>query len=158
MRRADLARTLMNYLSPEAIVLGAEAATDKAVIRLLAGRLESLGTVHQSFVEAVLAREATLPTGLPLGLENNVAIPHTDPEHVIKPALALATLASPVIFSNMEDPDEKLPVRIVFLMALNDKDKQIEMLQEIAGTIQSPQTIASLIAAQTVEDIRAVLG
>ncbi|MGH6762822.1 MAG: PTS sugar transporter subunit IIA [Phyllobacterium sp.] len=153
-----MAHALMNYLSPEAIILGAEAGSDEAVIRLLAGRLESLGLVHPSFVEAVLAREAKLPTGLPLGGDNNVAIPHTDPEHVIRPALAFATLASPVTFSNMEDPEEKLPVRVVFLMALNDKDKQIEMLQEIAGTIQSPQSIAALIAAQTIDDVRAVLG
>ncbi|MDA4633637.1 PTS sugar transporter subunit IIA, partial [Escherichia coli] len=70
---------------------------------------------------AVLAREAALPTGLPLGLDNNVAIPHTDPEHVLKPGLAMATLCRPVAFCNMEDPEEKLQVSVVFLMALNDK-------------------------------------
>lgn len=153
-----MANALMNYLDPGAIVLGVEAENDQAVIRLLAAKLEALGFVRPSFAEAVLAREAKLPTGLPLGGDNNVAVPHTDPEHVIKPGLALATLASPVNFANMEDPDEKLSVRVVFLMALNDKDKQIEMLQEIAGTIQSPEAIAALVNATSLEDVRAVLG
>lgn len=153
-----MANELMNNLNPGAIVLGVEAESDQAVIRLLADRLEKLGYVHPSFVGAVLAREAVLPTGLPLGGDNNVAVPHTDPEHVIRPGLALATLVKAVSFSNMEDPDEKLAVRVVFLMALNDKDKQIEMLQEIAATIQSPQSIAALVNARSVEDVRAVLG
>lgn len=153
-----MAQALMNYLDPEAIVLGVEAETDQEVIRLLAERLHSLGYVKPSFAEAVLAREAQLPTGLPLGTDNNVAVPHTDPEHVLKPGLAFATLARPVSFANMEDPDEKLPVRLVFLMALNDKDKQVEMLQQIAGTIQSPETIDALIKSKSVEDVSRLLG
>jgi len=153
-----MAQALMNYLDPGAIVLGVKAATDQDVIRILAGRLQSLGYVKPSFSGAVLAREAELPTGLPLGSDNNVAVPHTDPEHVLRPGLAFATLAEPVLFSNMENPDEKLRVSVVFLMALNDKDKQIEMLQEIAGTIQSPEIIAALIRSKSVEDVSRLLG
>ncbi|MEP7456887.1 PTS sugar transporter subunit IIA [Phyllobacterium sp. SB3] len=153
-----MAQALMNYLDPGAILLGVEAKSDQEVIRLLAEQLHSLGHVKPSFSDAVLAREAQLPTGLPLGTDSNVAVPHTDPEHVLKPGLAFATLATPVLFANMEDPDEKLPVRLVFLMALNDKDKQVEMLQQIAGTIQSPETIDALIKSKSVEDVLRLLG
>jgi len=152
-----MAHALMSYLDPGAIVLGLKAATDQDVIRILADRLSALGIVKPSFADAVIAREVMLPTGLPLGGDNNVAVPHTDPEHVLRPGLALATLAEPVLFSNMEDPDEKLRVSVVFLMALNDKDKQIEMLQEIAGTIQSPEIISALILSKSVEDVSRLL-
>ncbi len=152
-----MAQALMNYLDPGAIVLGLKAATDHDVIRILADRLQALGYVKPSFADAVIAREVMLPTGLPLGGDNNVAVPHTDPEHVLRPGLALATLVEPVSFSNMEDPDEKLQVSVVFLMALNDKDKQIEMLQEIAGTIQSPEIISALIQSKSVEDVSRLL-
>jgi galactitol PTS system EIIA component len=152
-----MAQALMNYLDPGAIVLGIKAATDQDVIRILADRLHTLGYVKPSFADAVLEREATLPTGLPLGGDNNVAVPHTDPEHVLKPGLALATMVEPVSFFNMEDSDEKLQVSVVFLMALNDKDKQIEMLQEIAGTIQSPEIISALIQSKSVEDVFRIL-
>ena len=99
-----------------------------------------------------------MPTGLPLGYALNVAIPHTDPEHVLKPGIALAVLEQPVNFANMEDPDEAVPVGFVFLLAINDKDKQIDMLQEIMDTIQSEAALASLRNAKTTEDIAAVIG
>ncbi|MGO4449474.1 PTS sugar transporter subunit IIA [Phyllobacterium sp. TAF24] len=153
-----MAKALMNYLDPGAIILGVEAGNDREIIRILSDRLHSLGYVKPSFAEAVLAREAELPTGLPLGSDNNVAIPHTDPEHVLKPGLAMATLCKPVAFSNMEDPDEKLQVSVVFLMALSDKDQQIEMLQEIAMTIQSADTITALMQSNTVEDVARLLA
>jgi len=153
-----MARALMNFLDPQAIALGVEAQDNEAVIRLLAGKLEALGYVRPSYADAVVKRETTMPTGLPLGYALNVAIPHTDPEHVLKPGIALAVLHKAVDFANMEDPDEAVPVGYVFLLAINDKDKQIDMLQEIMDTIQSEAALASLSNARSIEDIGAVLG
>ena len=153
-----MAQALLDMLDPRAIVLGVKASSNEEVIRSLASRLEALGYVKASYADAVVAREKVMPTGLPLGGANNVAVPHTDPQHVIRPGLALATLDEPVQFSNMEDPDDRIPVGIVFLMALNDKDKQVEMLQEIVETIQSPESIAALIAANSAEDVLGLLG
>ncbi|WP_295808758.1 PTS sugar transporter subunit IIA [uncultured Nitratireductor sp.] len=152
-----MAEALMNHIDPEAIVLGVDSDSREAVIRLLADRLKAAGYVKDSFADAVLARETTMPTGLPLGRAVNVAVPHTDPEHVLKPGIALATLKKPVTFANMEDPDEPVEVGLVFLMALNDKDRQIEMLQEIMATIQSEEAISGLMQALSVDDVTAVL-
>ncbi len=152
-----MAEALMNHIDPEAIVLGVDTDSREAVIRLLAEKLQAAGYVKDSFADAVLAREASMPTGLPLGHAVNVAVPHTDPEHVLKPGIALATLKKPVAFANMEDPDEPVEVGLVFLMALNDKDRQIEMLQEIMATIQSEEAIAGLMQASSVDDVAAVL-
>ncbi|MHA7883497.1 PTS sugar transporter subunit IIA [Nitratireductor rhodophyticola] len=152
-----MAEALMNHIDPEAIVLGVDTDSREAVIRLLAGKLKAAGYVKDSFADAVLAREATMPTGLPLGHAVNVAVPHTDPEHVVKPGIALATLKKPVTFANMEDPDEPVDVGLVFLMALNDKDRQIEMLQEIIATIQSEEAISGLMQASSLDDVAAVL-
>ena len=152
-----MAEALMNHIDPEAIVLGVDTDSREAVIRLLAEKLQAAGYVKDSFADAVLAREASMPTGLPLGHAVNVAVPHTDPEHVLKPGIALATLKKPVAFANMEDPDEPVEVGLVFLMALNDKDRQIEMLQEIMATIHSEEAIAGLMQASSVYDVAAVL-
>jgi PTS system galactitol-specific IIA component len=149
---------LFDYLVPGAIVLGVEKDTSEEVIRLLAEKLKANGYVKDSFADAVVAREAALPTGLPLGRDVNVAIPHTDPVHVLKPGMALATLKKPVDFANMEDPDEPVSVGVVFLMALNDKDRQIDMLQQIMETVQSEDAIASLMRASSVEDVAAALN
>ncbi|TPI09512.1 PTS sugar transporter subunit IIA [Mesorhizobium sp. B4-1-3] len=149
---------LIQLLDPEAVVLGSDASTNEEIIRILASRLEALGYVKSSYADAVVRREMTIPTGLPLERADNVAVPHTDPEHVLKPGVAMGTLKRPVTFANMEDPDEKLPVGFVFLLAINDKDKQIDTLQTVMATIQNPAALDGLRTARTFEDVRAILG
>jgi PTS system galactitol-specific IIA component len=153
-----MSETLASRLDPEAIVLGIDAETREEVIRLLAGRLERLGYVRSTYADAVLARENKMPTGLPIGREANIAVPHTDPEHVIKAGVALATLARPVFFANMEDPDDEVPVGLVFMLAINDKDRQIDMLQQIMEIIQSPEAIDALAGARTADEVFEILA
>lgn len=153
-----MAASLFNSLTADAILLGVEAKTNEEVIRLLASRLHQLGYVKDSYADAVVKREQSMPTGLPLERTDNVAVPHTDPEHVLKAAIAMATLKTPVDFANMEDPDETVGVGTVFLLAINDKDKQIETLQSIMGAIQSPETLDGLKLAQTTDDLKKLLG
>ncbi len=152
-----MSNALINMLDPQAVFLRVEAPDAATAISLLGGRLAELGHVTQDYVAAVLAREESMPTGLPLGTIN-VAVPHTDPIHVRQPAVAVATLRHPVVFQNMEDPDESLPVSIVFLLALKDKDKQIDMLQAIAGLIQSGSLLERLSTAESKEEALALLA
>lgn len=149
--------TLSGSVPHEAIFANAEASTRQEVIRLLGQRLTALGYVRDSYVDAVLKREAELPTGLPMGGDSNVAVPHTDPEHVLRAGIALATLAKPVSFANMEDPDEDVPVRIVFMLAINDKDRQIETLQQVLLTIQDEALVAKMLLAKTADELHALL-
>ena len=83
---------LMQLLDPEAIVLGSDASTNEEIIRVLAGRLEALGYVKSSYADAVVRREMTIPTGLPLERADNVAVPHTDPEHAHSAGRSLGTV------------------------------------------------------------------
>lgn len=130
-----------------AVFIHAPCKTDDEVIRALSAKLYESGHVKPSHAGATLAREATHPTGLPTEGPFCVAIPHADPEHVIRPAIGLATLAEAVDFRNMEDPDESLPVRLVFMLAFTDKDKQIEALQMVAGMLQSPDILDAIVSA-----------
>ncbi|WP_025091123.1 PTS sugar transporter subunit IIA [Brucella intermedia] len=152
-----MAAGLIDFLDPQAIELQSEAKTNEEIIRILAGKLERLGYVKPSYADAVVSRELSMPTGLPLERDENVAVPHTDPEHVLKAGIALATLKSPIEFANMEDPGEAVPVGYVFLLAINDKDKQIETLQQIMATIQDADALDRLKAARTLEDVQTAL-
>lgn len=149
---------LMAFLDPEAIELQSEAKNSEEIIRILAAKLERLGYVKPSYADAVVRREQSMPTGLPLERDENVAVPHTDPEHVLRAGIAIATLKSPVIFANMEEPEEEVPVGFVFLLAIDDKDKQIETLQGIMATIQDEAALDGLKRARTPGDVEAVLG
>lgn len=153
-----MAMQLGTFLDPDVIVLQSEASSSEAIIRALAAKLEARGYVKPSYADAVVARERELPTGLNMGTGHNVAVPHTDPHHVIRAGVAIATLKQPVDFANMEDPDEIVPVSIVFLLAINDKDRQIDTLQAIMATIQHASKLALLTAAQNVDDLKAALS
>ncbi|MFN2143977.1 MAG: PTS sugar transporter subunit IIA [Anaerolineales bacterium] len=149
---------IKDYLDPGAIVLNMDAETSEEVIRELGGKLLDLGFVNDDFIEATLAREANMPTGLPLGGSVNAAIPHVDIEFVKKSALGLATLKQEVVFYNMVENEIEVPCRLVIMLALDQPKSQVEMLQSVAAVLQQPAVIDALIAAETVEEIYAALS
>jgi galactitol PTS system EIIA component len=150
--------SIVQFLPQEAIALQLEAVDSEQVIRELGGRLRQLDCVKEGFVDATLRREADMPTGLPLGGDINAAIPHVDIEYVNRSALALATLASPVVFQNMVDPDEEVPVRLVIMLALDQPKSQIEMLQEVSGVLQKPDLVLRLMTAADAREALAILS
>jgi PTS system galactitol-specific IIA component len=152
-----MTNSILQLLEPTAVKLHFPAENSKEVITSLGNLLQDAGYVRDSFVEAALEREKNLPTGLPISGNFNAAIPHTDVEHVIKPGLAMATLASPVSFMNMVDPEEAVPVQLVFLLALEQPKAQIEMLKDIAGVLQNPELIEELMKAESYEDVKTAL-
>jgi galactitol PTS system EIIA component len=149
---------IIDFLNPEAIFIQYEAKNSEEVIGVLGAKLYQLGYVKDNFIEAALEREADMPTGLPLGGEINAAIPHVDIEYVNRPALGFATLKEPVIFCNMVDKDEKVPVRLVIMLALEQPKSQIEMLQSVAGLLQQPAVITKLMAAKSPQEILEILA
>ena len=66
--------------------------------------LYKAGFVSEEYVESVLKRESSFPTGLQLaGLA--LAIPHATPEgNVAKNGIAVGRLTTPVYFQSMENP------------------------------------------------------
>lgn len=151
-----MSELLRRHLDPRAVLVGVRASDSDEAIDLLAARLHELGHVHASWGPAAREREAQMPTGLPLG-SLNAAIPHTDPEHVVAGALALAVFAEPVLFRSMEDPDEALAVRIVFALAVREKGAQVPMLQAVIGTISDAARLARLAAATTPDEALEIL-
>ncbi len=83
-----MSNKLFQLLDRDAICLQMDAKDATDVIENLGIRLYIDGYVKDTFVDAALAREKKLPTGLPLGGEVNAAIPHTDVIHVLKPSSA----------------------------------------------------------------------
>lgn len=149
---------ILDFLVPSSVALHYPAGASKDVITHLGKLLFDAGYVRESFVEAALDRESRLPTGLPLSGDVNAAIPHTEVEHVLKPGLAMATLSAPVTFQNMVSPEEAVPCQLVFVMALDQPKAQIEMLQEIAGILQNPAVIQSLMLASNFEEVQATFS
>ena len=108
------------------------------------------------FLEKIIKREETFPTGLQL--ENNgVAIPHTDADTIEKEFVAVITLEDKgVPFKRMDDPNEEVEAKVVFVLGLNQPHQQLEMLQSLMAFIQDNEKLKQLETAQTVDDVKEV--
>lgn len=138
------------------IVVNMEAGDRVEVIRRLGGLLFQHGYVKETYVQAVLDREVVFPTGLQTNLLG-MAIPHTDTEHVIKPALAIATLANPVIFQAMGSPETEIPVTIVMMLAISDPKAVIPVLRSVLFILEKNEALEALTQATNVLEIKEVM-
>ena len=131
------------YFNESIILLDLEGKTKEDVLATMANNLEQQGLVKASFKDAVIAREQEYATGLPT-LGASVAIPHTDPEHVNKKTISVAVLKEPVEFGVMGDPEETTPVKLVFMLAMDQADSQLSLLQKLMQIFQDEQTLQYL--------------
>lgn len=121
-------------------------------IQKMGSKMKNLGYVEDTFIDAVITRENSFPTGLELA-DYSIAIPHTDPEHVRKSAIAIATLSQPVAVNSMIDPQKSVEVSFIVLMAIKDPKGQLAMLSKLMGFFQDVETLKQLEAAQEKEEI-----
>ena len=147
----------MLELSADNVVVDAEATEAEAVIRLLADLLYEHGAVEKGYGEATVQRERQHPTGLP-SKPIPIAFPHAGVEGVIHSTLAVASLRHPVFFKSMEDPDEELPVELVFMLANNSPEEQIDALRGLACVFSDPAKLAAVRSLRSSADIAALLS
>lgn len=149
--------TTTDLINPGLVCIDLAVSSWEEVLDALSQRLLEQGLVRDSFVEAVKERERKFPTGLPT-VDIGVAIPHTDPEHVVRPAAALATLARPVSFRLMSDAEAKVEVELVIMLAVRDSREQIGTLQRLAEAFQAPGVLRQLKAERDPAAAAAMLG
>ena len=134
------------YLNEELVFRNVQAKTDSEVLAFLASEMYKKNYVKEEYIQAIQEREKEYPTGLP-STPPGIAIPHANYEMVNKTTLAIATLKDPVLFHNMEDNNEQLPIQIVIMMAIGEPHGQVEMLQKIVGIIQDEPLRQEMIRA-----------
>lgn len=146
-------------LHEDLVFVGLEATTPEEIFEKMGGRLRDLGYVKDTYPHALAEREAVFPTGLDLGDGRGVAIPHTDPEHVNRSAVAIATLKEPVRFVQMgSSPEEHLSAdaRLIIMLAMQGSG-HLEMLQQAVLLIQVPGLYDKLIGASDAQEIIGII-
>jgi len=117
-----------------------------AAIEMAAKPLVEQGFVSEGFIEAVMEREKKFPTGLPTSV--GVALPHTEAKFVVNESISILTLEKPVIFAGMGNPKEEVKTEIIFLLAINNPVKQINILQTIITIIQNKNMLKQIKGAE----------
>lgn len=136
----------------ELIARDVDAKNAEDAIRQVGQKFLRAGFVKDTYIDAVVAREVTYPTGLQLA-DIAVAMPHTDPQHVNRPGVCIAQLAHPVTFAHMGDPDTLVEAEMLFMMAIKNPDEQVELLQKVLSVFQQPEVVAEFRAATTDDEL-----
>ncbi|ADQ14103.1 PTS sugar transporter subunit IIA [Halanaerobium hydrogeniformans] len=135
------------HIDDDLIEMDLKVDSKKEVIKKLNKKMLKKEIVKESYLDAVLKREEEFPTAL--STENiNFAIPHTDPKHVNRAALAIALLKNKVNFISMENYDKEIEVEIVFLLAIKDPSKQVKVLQKLMEIMQSKVIVDKILTAE----------
>lgn len=144
-------------LSADLCIAGLSAKSSEEVVRALSGRLLTAGAVRATFEAAALARERRSPTGLPFpGIA--VALPHAEPEHVVAPAIAIASLQAPVMFRQMGSPAVRLDVSLVVMPALTAKEQAAAELSRLIELLQDESLRRALASADTARAMCEILA
>jgi len=143
-------RPTHTLFDPALVCLQVEASDKKEAVSVLAEALHAARKVRESFLEAVLEREAGYPTGLPTP-GAAIAIPHTDVQHCIEPAVAVGTLRDAVEFEEMGSPGSALEVRIVFLLSITNPEDHVEWLSRLSSAFHSPELASKLLESTNAE-------
>lgn len=136
----------MKAIYEDLVIYGVDAKNAEDAIRQVGRHLYRKGFVKDTYIDAVVAREKEYPTGLQLN-HLAVAMPHTAGVHVITPAVCVAKLAHPVTFAHMGDPETKVQAEILFMMAIQNPDAQLETLQKVMGVFTNDASVAQFKAA-----------
>jgi len=150
--------TLIDLLNKDHVLIGVEAANANDAIGKLTAVLSKTDHVTPEFAKDVWEREKVFPTGLPTQ-PLAVAIPHANPDHVNQSAVCVGVLNSPVKFSQMgTDGSTVLDVPIIFLLAIKEKEKQVEMIQQLMTLIQSPELLDGLSKAESASEAMSLIN
>lgn len=120
-------------------------------LKMLADELMKSEVAKDSFYDGIITRENNFATGLTL---NNmcVAIPHTDPEHVNRTQVAFMSLDEPVEFIEMGTEDKKIPVTMLFMLALKEAHQQLDMLMKLMDVFQNDELMEKFKAVDNFDD------
>lgn len=139
------------------LILFSELTIKEDVLELMTDCLTGHGYTKDSYHAAILAREKVYPTGLS-GETLGIAIPHTDIVHVIQPAICICILKNPVEFQMMGgDENETVQASVVFMLALKEPEKQLEVLQMITTILENESYLRNILRCNTAEEILRVL-
>ena len=147
---------LKELICPKLILCDVDAKDFQDALRQMAGHLKKEGYVEEGYLDMLLERERKFPTGLctkPFA----VAMPHTEPDHVIKPCIAVAKLRRPVEFHEMVNDQNTVDVRFIFNLVLQKTEQQLELLQKIISIFSDKEAMEQLEKEQEPEKIAEIL-
>lgn len=139
----------------ELINIAKEDLDYKEVIKYLGETFLKKEYIKEEYITDVLTREESFPTGLELK-NMGIAIPHANPDNVLRNGISILKLKNPVRFSNMET-GEDVYVSMAFMLALKDPNDHLKMLQSLFIMFQKEEVMDELINVSSKDEIKSIV-
>ena len=146
----------INFINEKVINTNMECSTKEEFFQQVHDKVFALGYVTEDFYKKILEREGIFPTALNLG-EYGVAIPHTDAEYIKEEFISICTFKDSIELSSMEDQNEKVSVKLAFVLGLNQPHNQLKVLTELMSIIQNKELVEALINSSNAEDVLGIV-
>lgn len=140
----------------ELIQLDWDITDQEEFFKKMAAKLEEKGFVKSSFFEAIKEREKNYPTALNID-PYPIAIPHVDPQHIIKPFIAATRLKNPVKWCEMGTSDVEQEVKFIFMLGFLKSDEHIVLLQTLLENCQKEDIMDKLLNSQDENEYQDVI-
>jgi len=144
-----------DLIQDELINIAEEDLEYKEVIKYLGKTFLNKEYIREEYIYDVLTREESFPTGLELK-NMGIAIPHANPDNVLRNGISILKLKNPVRFSNMET-GEDVYVSMAFMLALKDPNDHLKMLQSLFIMFQKEDVMDELINVTSKDEIRSIV-
>lgn len=144
------------FFDKEVFFFQLDVATKEEVFETMTAELRAKKLVTADYLAGIKERERVFPTGLPT-IPYGVAIPHTDGERVKAPQIGFASLKHPVEFRVMGSDTQTIEVKLVFMLALQKADDQLEILQKLIELLQAEESVRRLGECQNKEEFNQII-
>ncbi|MDE8054003.1 PTS sugar transporter subunit IIA [Erysipelothrix rhusiopathiae] len=114
------------------------------------------GIVTERFLRNIKKREAEYPTGIQTEFIG-VAIPHTDPENIIKPFVAVIKPTNPILFEPMGMGEHQIKAEFIFILGVKNDGGQVVMLQNLMNLLMNKEAVKLLCLAINEEEVLKVI-
>lgn len=143
-------------LNEELIFIGLNAQTYQEIMTQMGQKFIDTGYCKETYIEALIDREQEYPTGIDIdGI--GIAMPHTSITHVNSHAIGIGTLQQDVTFIHMGTDDERVSVKVVFMLAVDNPNAHLEKIQSILSVIQDKEVLKKIIHAKSKNEIITII-
>lgn len=148
---------IVSLFKPELIFLNFDAENQKSLFEQLNTRLIELGYIHPGWLEAIQEREDQFPTGLAFPTVS-VALPHVDPEFIIKPYIAIIVPKDAIEFLSMDGEGRKVLAHYIFNLGVCKDVSQVQVLAKLMDFFMNAEAVAVMKKMESPSELYSYLN
>lgn len=145
------------YFDQRLCIFHQKLENKEQLFQVMSEKMLKADCVKKDYYDGIVNREKEYPTGLYVN-GTGFAIPHTDSDKVKKSQICFLSLKEPIEFEDMVDKNHKIPVELIFMLAMKEPHEQVGTLQNLIALFQDEEKIEQLKQCDTEDEFMQILN